>query len=576
MATFRSVFPLPHIPDDLTIPQFILDSQHPSRPLRPYTTPWLIEDHTGRPFGHSELSHRTFGLANALSLKWGIKRHDIVCIFSPNNIDYATTIWAVHRLGGIITPANPGYMVEELVHQLHATKAALLVIHPTFLDTAHKAAQIAGLPNDRIILIEDPPYSETTSKHTSINNLVDFGSNAPQNFIEARLKPGEARTTLAFLSFSSGTTGKPKAVAIPHYSVIANIIQMATHYKINDKSWKEKRMIPGDVAIAVLPFFHIYGLVVNLHYLLFCGMSVVVVPKFNFPVFLESLVRHRITHLYIVPPQVVLMCKHPDMKKYNLSHIKFCMSGAAPLSGELMEQLHKVLPNATIGQGYGLTETCTTVAMIPPTQKIATIGSAGQLIPGIIAKVVKVDGSLAVEGEQGELVVTGPSMALGYLNNETATRETFVDGWVRTGDEVIIKNGEVYVVDRLKEIMKVRGFQVAPAELEGHLLMHPDVVDACVISIPDEYSGELPMAYIVLSEAARKRISGNQDASLKLKAVLEKHVADVKVAYKRLAGGVEFIDAIPKNPSGKMLRRVLRDQARKLKVTRTESIRARL
>ncbi|KAG5647554.1 hypothetical protein DXG03_008907 [Asterophora parasitica] len=225
--------------------------------------------------------------------------------------------------------------------------------------------------------------------------------------------------------------------------------------------------------------------------------------------------------------------------------------------------------------------------MLPPAQKIATIGSAGQLIPGIVARVVKEDGSLAQEGEQGELVVTGPSMALRYMNNEAAyvkplqlrvtfltsisTKETFVDGWVHTGDEVIIKNNEIYVVDRLKEIMKVRGFQVAPAELEGHLLLHPDVADACVVSIPDDYSGELPLAYIVLSEQAVRRVGGNAQAATHLKGVLAKHVADAKVAYKQLAGGVEFIDAIPKNPSGKMLRRVLREQARKLKADKGDA-----
>ncbi|KAG6854215.1 hypothetical protein C0991_009233 [Blastosporella zonata] len=191
--------------------------------------------------------------------------------------------------------------------------------------------------------------------------------------------------------------------------------------------------------------------------------------------------------------------------------------------------------------------------MLPATQRIGTLGSAGQLIPGIVARVVKEDGSLAKEGEQGELVIKGPSMALCYMNNEAASKETFVDGWVRTGDEVIFKNGDIYIVDRLKEIMKVRGFQVAPAELEGHLLSHVDVADACVVSIPDDYSGELPFAYIVLTEAAARRITGNAEATAHMKSALAKYVADAKVHYKHLAGGIEFIDAIPKNPSGKIV-----------------------
>jgi len=234
------------------------------------------------------------------------------------------------------------------------------------------------------------------------------------------------------------------------------------------------------------------------------------------------------------------------------------------MSGDLMVQVSKMFPNASIGQGYGLTETSTTITFLQPDQKLGTIGSAGGLIPGIVAKVVKSDGSLAVEGEQGELVVTGPSMALGYYENPTATAETFVEGWVRTGDEVIIQNLEVFVVDRLKEIMKVKGFQVAPAELEGHLLLHPDVADACVVGIPDEYSGEIPLAFVVLGANALKRIKDNKESANDVKKSIAKHVSDSKVSYKWLAGGVEFIDTIPKNPSGKILRRVLRDQAKKM------------
>jgi acyl-CoA synthetase (AMP-forming)/AMP-acid ligase II len=312
-------------------------------------------------------------------------------------------------------------------------------------------------------------------------------------------------------------------------------------------------MSPGDVVLGVLPFFHIYGLVVTLHFMLYCGASVVVVPKFNFSDFLESIVRHRVTHLFLVPPQVVLLCKNPSLKRYDFSRVKLCFSGAAPLSGELMRRISSIFPNAAIGQGYGLTETCTTICWLQVDRKLGTVGGAGELIPGIIAKVVKPDGSLASDGEQGELVVKGPSMALGYYGNLAATAETFVDGWVRTGDEVVIKNLEVFIVDRLKELIKVRGHQVAPAELEGFLLLRPDVMDACVVSIPDDYSGEVPLAYIVLDSDTQKRVHGDHTASMDLKKAIQKYVSDAKVRYKWLAGGVEFIDVIPKNPSGKIV-----------------------
>ncbi|KAG6867912.1 hypothetical protein C0993_009542 [Termitomyces sp. T159_Od127] len=435
MAEFHSLSgALPPIPDNLTVSQFFLSDNNPLRPVRPHAAPWLIHDETGLTVGHVEFLHRAatskdawFGQCNEYQVEhWCVQtlyerggsklsichvagQGDVVCIFSPNDINYPVCIWAAHTLGGVITPANPAYKVDELVYQLRTSGASLLIIHPDFLSTALTAAKEVGLSEDRIVFIKKHTLDETTSKYLTLEQLVEFGLCSPVSYSEFCLGPGEAKTALAFISFSSG---KPKAVAIPHYSVIANVIQMVSHNKLNDPDYENKHMAPGDVAIAVLPFFHIYGLVVNLHFLIFAG--------------------------------------HPSIENLDLSHVKYCISGAAPLSGELLQVLRRHFPNAAIGQGYGLTETCTTITMLPPNQKIGTVGSAGRLIPGVRAKVVKEDGSLAREGEQGELIVTGPSMALGYVNNEVATKETFINGWVRTGDEVIIRNGDVFVVDRLK------------------------------------------------------------------------------------------------------------------------------
>lgn len=261
----------------------------------------------------------------------------------------------------------------------------------------------------------------------------------------------------------------------------------------------------------------------------------------------------------------VLLAKHPAVKGRKFHHVKFCMSGAAPLGGDLMAQMAILFPNASIGQGYGLTETSTTVSSLKAGVRMGTVGSAGELIPGIVARVVKPDGSLATEGERGELVVTGPSMAMGYFKNPAATAETFVDGWVRTGDEVVIKNLEVFILDRIKEIMKVRGFQVAPAELEAHLLLHPSVSDVCVVGVSDEYSGELPLAFVVPTLEVLSHIKRGDTTENDVKQAIAKHVSDAKIHYKWLMGGVEFIDAVPKNPSGKILRRILRDKANTMK-----------
>ncbi|KAI0003767.1 phenylacetyl-CoA ligase [Russula compacta] len=557
--------PLPNIPDNLTLVQFIFDSTHECRPTRRQGTTWLVEDATGRKIGLKEIQYRVFGLANALSLKWSVGENDVVCIYSPNHVDYPTVIWAVHRLGAIVTGANPFYTSEELAYQLSTTKATVLVAHPDALETAVVAAQQVGIPLDHVIPLDTIRGPRPTALAPDLHQLIAYGSAHQPNFVERQLRSGEAKAKIAFLSFSSGTTGKPKAVEIPHYAPIANIIQMATLWRINDDSipLENRKIRSGDVALAVLPFYHIYGLIVNLHYFLFCGMSIVVTPRFEFAKFLESIHRHRITHILAVPPMVLLLCKHPATKNYDFGHVRLLICGAAPLSGALIENITRLLPNAHIGQGYGMTESSTSIAMLPPFQKVGTLGAVGHLIPGVRARVVKADGTLAKAGEPGELVVKSPSLALRYLNDEKATAETFIgDGWLRTGDEVIIdKNDEMFIVDRLKEIMKVRGFQVSPAELEGHILQHPDVVDTCVVGVPDEYSGEVPLAYVVLSADVAKRALKNEAEAAKIKASISKHVADHKVPYKRLAGGVEFVDAIPKNPSGKLLRRVLRDKA---------------
>ncbi|KAH9927929.1 amp dependent CoA ligase [Epithele typhae] len=563
--------PLPHIPDDLTIPQFILDAHHPARPVLKNVQPWIVDDLSGREYGSDELRARTHGLANALKLRWNIGEDDVVCIFGPNHVDYPVAVWAVHRLGGIITGANPAYTAEELEYQLGATSARLLIAHPGSLPVALDAAARAGLAPQRVVVFDPVP----SSKHTDVQALIAEGNMRAQTFIERRLAPGEGRQKLAFLSFSSGTTGRPKAVMIPHYAVLANCIQMAHFTQVTDESkpLEMQRYRPGSKCLANLPFYHIYGLVVVLHFNLFIGTTVVVVQKFQFEQMLASIQRYHITHLYLVPPMIVLLCKHPAVKNYDLSSVMQLMCGAAPLSAELTAHLTQVLPHCWIGQGYGMTETCTTVSFPPIDRQYGTPGSGGLLLCGCTARVAKPDGTVAALGERGELVVKAPSAALGYMNNEQATKDTFQDGWVRTGDEVYFNaNKEIFIVDRIKELIKVRGFQVAPAELEGHLLTHPAVDDVCVVGIPDEFAGEVPLAFVAPSAAAAKAIkTGGKRAEERARAEIMKHVADHKTKYKHLVG-VEFVDAVPKNPSGKLLRRFLREKAKDMQKAGTLSM----
>ncbi|KAK0188049.1 phenylacetyl-CoA ligase [Armillaria mellea] len=578
MTEIRTPVRLPAVPDNLSIPQFFLDGHHHvARPIQKEGTPWLIEDISGQTMRLEEVRSRTSALANGLKHRYRIGEDDVVLIFSRNHIgtilsilvpcrferfaveDYPIVIWAVHRIGGIISGANPDYTAQELRYQLEISKAVLIITHPDTLNIAVSAAEAinGGVLLDRIVLLGARTQSNpSNSSYVTLHELVALGLSKPLTYIEHKIS---GKTKLAFLSFSSGTTGKPKAVAIPHFSVITNVIQMTIHNRVSEEytSWEDRRYRPGDIAMCVLPLYHIYGLVLNLHFILFCGMSVVIVPKYNLIGMLNSIIRHRVTHLMLVPPQAVLLCKHPVVKQYKakLQVVRMIMVGAAPLSREVNQQLFQLLPDAHIGQSYGMTETCTVTSSWPITRKRGTSGSGGQLLPGVVAKVVKSDGSLANYDEPGELVTWSPSNALRYQNDAQASKDTFIDGWVRTGDEAKVdKNAELWILDRMKEIMKVRGFQVAPAELEGCILDHPDVSDTCVVGIPDEYSGEVPLAFVVLTEEARSKVL---ERGPQIKDSIIKHVASNKVNYKHLKGGVEFVSAIPKNPSGKLLRRVL-------------------
>ncbi|KAJ7497699.1 amp dependent CoA ligase [Mycena latifolia] len=564
MPEFSSSMKLPPIPGDLTLEQFILrDNDENLRPLRPSSAPWLICDRTGRQVHLDEIRERTTGLANGLHTKFGIGEDDVVLIFSTNHIDYPICIWAVHRLCAVVSPCNPSSTVPELTHQLSQTHPSLIIVHTAGIDVALASAREVGIPPDRIVVLEGEGGSLVDL--VTVADLTAQGLRFNSLNVGRKLRSGEGRTKVAFFCASSGTTGKPKIVAISHFAALANVLQIATHNRVNDEtyaSWEERRYRPGDVCLAVLPFYHIYGLVVAIHFVLFSGMTVVVVPKFNFAEMLESIVRHKINQLMLVPPQVALLCKEPIVQNYDLSTVRTVLCAGAPFSAELNQQLISLLPHAHIGQAYGQTESTGVVSMWSTRNKLGFNG--GELAPGVVARIVRSDGTLAGYNQPGELLLKTPAAALGYFGNEDATKETFVEGWLRTGDQVEInENNEIIYIDRLKEIMKVRGFQVAPAELEGCMLGSELVADVCVVGIPDSYSGEVPLAFVVPTAAASAMIQKNPEAVLQIKTSIMDYVAKLKSPYKHVRR-IELVESIPKNPSGKLLRRILRERARQL------------
>ncbi|KAF9024465.1 hypothetical protein BDP27DRAFT_1387428 [Rhodocollybia butyracea] len=492
--------PTPSIPDNLSVPQFLLHHKHSIRPSRSQGTPWFIDGASGRKIQEQEVILRTACLASGLQ-----SAYRLVLIFSPNHMDYPICIWAVHRLLGIVSLANPTFTQSELVHQLRQTRPALIILNAQTVDTVKAAAHEVGLSLNRLVVLDN---TAAVTNVVSIDDLIRIGMARP--IFEGRsLCAGEGKQKLAFLSPSSGTTGVPKLVAISHYAAIANCLQIAAHNKVgkNYTSWEKQRYRPGDVCIAVLPFY---------------------LPKFQLEPFLESIDRYQVTHLMLVPPQVLLLCK-----------IRMVLCAGSSLTAELAEQLYKLLPMAQIGQAYGATEATGVVSIWPVGQHHGISG--GELIPGIVARLIKKDGSLAGYNEPGELHVKTPSAALGYYGN--------VKAWIHTGDLVQLnETHEVIFIERVK----VRGFQVSPAELEGCILDHPWIADAGVVSIPDDYSGEVPLAFVVPVPNIMNEIN-----TFQLKESVMKHVAARKAPFKHLAR-VEIIGDIPRNPSGKLLRRVLR------------------
>jgi len=430
----------------------------------------------------------------------------------------------VASLGAVLTTINPTYTPEEIAFQLKDAGARVVFTTASLLDRALAGVAGAGAPIDIVTIdrVEGVPaldelYVDADPPAVTINPATD----------------------VVVLPYSSGTTGLPKGVMLTHRNLLANLVQIDAH------ETAELRALVG-----VLPFFHIYGMVVVMNLGLLRGSTCVTLQKFDLEAFLRILQDWPIDMAHIVPPIAVALAKHPVVDNYNLTGLRWLFSGAAPFGPHLTEAVQARL-GVRVRQGYGMTEAS------PATHYTVAgadrPGKVGPLMASTEGRVVDPEtGRDLGVGEAGEVWVRGPQVMKGYLNNPEATARTLdADGWLHTGDiGVVDEDGYLEIVDRLKELIKVKGFQVAPAELESLLLKHPSIADAAVIGVDDGDCGEVPKAFVV----AREPIEATA-----VMAFVEQHVAH----YKRLRH-VEFADAIPKSPSGKILRRVLveREKAR--------------
>ena len=481
----------------------------------------LIDGPTGRSMTGGAVMAAVRRLAGGLSAQ-GFGAGHVVALMAPNMPEYCTVFHAVAYAGGTITTLNPSYTAPEIHHQLMDSGADLLITVADFLPQARAGAVGTGVR--RIAVIGEG----AGGGETGLDDLVG----AP---LTAQVPVDLARHTVV-LPYSSGTTGLPKGVMLSHRNLVVNV----------DQGLAVIRIEPGETTVAFLPFFHIYGMNVLMNTHLAAGAALVTMPRFDLAAFLGHLQTYRVRMVMAVPPVAVAMTKHPLVEQFDLSSLQVFVSAAAPLGAELSQACAARLKAQTI-QGYGMTE-------LSPVSHFsgsgyAKPGAVGITLPNTMCKIVDVQTGAALPvGDEGELCIKGPQVMLGYLNNPEATARTIdADGWLHTGDIAAFdEDGQLFIRDRLKELIKVKGFQVAPAELEAVLQTHPGVLDAAVIGIADDESGEVPLAFVVPKPGA--------DAD-DIAAFLRGKLA----SYKQPAR-IEFIEAIPKSASGKILRRLLRDR----------------
>ncbi|ATZ46425.1 hypothetical protein BCIN_01g10250 [Botrytis cinerea B05.10] len=503
---------------------------------------------TSRSYNYKQLRDTAIEFGKGLKAVWEWKKGDVLALYTPNCIDTPAVLWGTHWAGGIVSPANPGYTVDELTFQLKDSGAKGIVTQKAFIKEAQAAAKNAGIPEDRIILVGDGKDETHRFKHfTNVRNLA-----GTSRYRRTKSKPED----LAFLVYSSGTTGHPKGVMLSHGNIVANTFMANAAEGVN-LSWKGGKDGRGDKLMAVLPFFHIYGLTCIIHFSLYMGLECIVMEKFELEKFCHTIQKFGATFAYVVPPIVLMLGKSPVVSKYDLSTVRMMNSGAAPLTRELVDAVYARL-KIPIKQGYGLSETSPTTHTQPWEDWNKYPGSVGRLLPNQVAKYMNSEEKEVPAGQTGELWIKGPNVFQGYLKNPEGTKNALTeDGYFKTGDVGHQdKDGNFYITDRVKELIKYKGFQVPPAELEGLLISHEDIDDVAVIGIyNEEQATEVPRAYVV----PRKGVAGDKEEEKKIMAWLQAKVA----SHKRLRGGVKFVDVIPKSPSGKILRRLLKDRALK-------------
>ncbi|KAL1957003.1 hypothetical protein VTO42DRAFT_6492 [Malbranchea cinnamomea] len=488
--------------------------------------------------------------------KLGLQAGDVVVIFTPNHIFIPVAYLGIAGSRRIFSGINPNYTSSEVAYQLKNTGAKLLLAHPSLVETAIEASREVGLPLDHVFLFSDRP-------NAPVRGIQDWRSmvgtpKEAERWQWRTMTPKESTATLATVNYSSGTTGLPKGVAVSHANIIANLEQT-----IFIRSYK--RTPRQERWLGFLPLYHAYGQLFTIALAVKLHTPVYIMEQFHFEDFLRAIERYKITNLQVAPPILVMLSKRPETARYDLSSVTDILCGAAPLSKELQNTVSERF-NVQINQGWGMTETVCGAHNVPGGIKDDS-GSVGQLFPNTECKLIDDDGNEVAPGQPGEMCIRGPQVCAGYWKNEKATTEAITpDGWLKTGDIAIVRDGWFWIVDRKKELIKVNGLQVAPAELEAVLLENNDIEDAGVVGITIN-GEEWPRAYIHLKDHAKGKVT---------EADIHKYMKTKVARHKQLVGGIAFVDQVPKLPSGKIVRKLLKEWAKQDAATMKSVDRAKL
>uniref|UniRef100_A0A0P4W564 Luciferin 4-monooxygenase n=2 Tax=Scylla olivacea TaxID=85551 RepID=A0A0P4W564_SCYOL len=529
--------------DDIEIPEVSL-SQYVFEAQEPYAgKPAMVDGISGISYTHGEFRDQCHRLGSALT-RLDVTKGDVVGLVSPNCPEFPLTFFAVASIGAITTTVSSAYLADGIATQLNNSSASVVVAHKGVLSAVMEACK--QCPKVRHVIVIYPTPDDEKAGLLSFHKLLkDDGKAFPHS---VKINPKE---DVVVLPYSSGTTGLPKGVMLTHYNLVANLNQLQ-HKDIS--TLRDNRGEHQEVFMGILPYFHIYGMMPCMGISLVTGSKTVTLPFLKPELYVKTLEKYKITYLHTVPPILDFLANSDLVKPEHLNPTHTVLCGAAPIGPTLISELLKKFGDGIYFQeGFGMTETSPVTHVTPRTKFV--LGSTGVAIPNTLTKIVDLTTgkTLPPNGGEGELCVKGPQVMKGYYKNEEATKATIdPDGWLHTGDIAKMDGDKnVFIVDRLKELIKVKGLQVAPAELEDLIRQLPDVADVGVVGMPVGHAhGEAPRAFVVLTPGSQ----------LSLKTI--ENFVECKVApHKKLSGGLEYVEAIPRSPTGKILRRELKAMA---------------